>query len=216
MALGKTVVVPKSVKEAKLLHHLKKIVSDMNEKIKTDVNYNQEIVILKGIILSITKEFLFNEKYGLNTFLSSRIRHGYCKSQLTTLFHDFNLMSKALSDSSEAFTSNEYWDSKLSYGDKSLIFKRNLSDFTYEIEMKVKEVKDEWLKIRFYEGETGQFDYVKIVNNMLLVIDQADVMGFDLFFKSIIDMLWKRTEIILEEGYLSLLYQSSQKFLYLC
>lgn len=52
------------------------------------------MVILKGIITTITEEFLFNEKYGLNTFLSSRIRHGYCKNQLTTIFQEYNLLSK--------------------------------------------------------------------------------------------------------------------------
>lgn len=58
---------------------LKKIVDEINEKIKTNVVYSQKMIILKGIITTITEEFLFNEKYGLNTFLSSRIRHGYCK-----------------------------------------------------------------------------------------------------------------------------------------
>ena len=47
---------------------LKKIVDEINEKIKTNVVYSQKMIILKGIITTITEEFLFNEKYGLNTF----------------------------------------------------------------------------------------------------------------------------------------------------
>ena len=43
---------------------LKKIVDEINEKIKTNVVYSQKMIILKGIITTITEEFLFNEKYG--------------------------------------------------------------------------------------------------------------------------------------------------------
>ena len=57
----------------KYLDDLKKIMENINTRLKQDVNYSQEVVVLKDLISRIADQFLFNEKYGLNTFLSSRL-----------------------------------------------------------------------------------------------------------------------------------------------
>lgn len=172
---------------------LKKIVDDMNDKIRNNAIYSQKMVILKGIITTITEEFLFNEKYGLNTFLSSRIRHGYCKNQLTTIFQDYNLLSKKRRNDSNEYLINEYWDQILpenSEGSKKI--KDCLSSFTSNIERKVDEIKREWLSIRYKEENTALLDYTVCVNQ-LLVIDTDNIIDFNTFYDQIIDFLWEYT-----------------------
>lgn len=172
---------------------LKKIVDDINDKIRNNPIYSQKMVILKGLITTITEEFLFNEKYGLNTFLSSRIRHGYCKNQLTTIFQDYNLLSKKRKNDSSEYLINEYWDHNLpeeSNGSKKI--KDYLSHFTSNIEQKVDEIKKEWLSIRYKEESNALLDYTLCVNQ-LLVIDTDNIIDFDTFYDQIIDFLWKYT-----------------------
>lgn len=175
------------------IRDLKKIVDDMNEKIRNNAVYSQKIVVLKGIITIITEEFLFNEKYGLNTFLSSRIRHGYCKNQLTTIFQDFNLLSKKSRNNSDEYLINEYWDRKLpenSIGSKKI--KDSLSLFTLNIELKVDEIKKDWLNIKYKEDNNALLDYTSVVDR-LLVIDIDNIIDFNTFYNVVINFLWEYT-----------------------
>lgn len=172
---------------------LKKIVDEINEKIKTNVVYSQKMIILKGIITTITEEFLFNEKYGLNTFLSSRIRHGYCKKQLTTVFQEYNLLSKKKKNNSEEYLINEYWDGVLPKNARgSEEIKKYLSKFTLNIEKKVDDIKKNWLSIKYREENESILDYTLCVNQCLL-IDMDNIIDFNTFYDEIIELLWKYT-----------------------
>ena len=175
------------------INDLKKIVDEINEKIKTNAVYSQKMIILKGIITTITEEFLFNEKYGLNTFLSSRIRHGYCKKQLTTVFQEYNLLSKKKKNNSEEYLYNEYWDAILpDNANGSMEIKKYLSEFTLNIEKKVEDIKKNWLSIKYREENESILDYTLCVNNCLL-IDMDNIIDFNTFYDEIIDLLWKHT-----------------------
>ncbi|WP_416829290.1 hypothetical protein [Ectobacillus polymachus] len=185
------------ITDQEYLDVLKNIVYDMNNRIKSDVNYSQEVIILKSIISRITEEFLYNEKYGLNTFLSSRIRHGYVNSQLTTLFYEHNLMSKSANDGSDIYSINEYWDKLVTEESNNFKkLKQFLSDFTVIIDKKVTEIKDEWIRIRYTIKDKGLLDYSIFVNNCL-VINIDNIVDFDVFFETIISLLWKKTDELL-------------------
>ena len=176
------------------LQNLKTLIDDMQNRTKTDPKYNQAILELKNLISRITEEFLFNEKYGLNTFLSSRIRHGYCKSQITTIFDDYHLMSKSNNNNSDEYYYNEYWDSKYECNSANFkLFKKYLSDFTYKIEIKVNEIKNKWIRIRLYQKDEGLFDYYNFVEQSL-ILENQNIVDFEVFYRIIIDCLWKRTE----------------------
>lgn len=175
------------------INDLKKIVDEMNEKIKTSPVYSQKIIILKGIITTITEEFLFNEKYGLNTFLSSRIRHGYCKNHLTSVFQEYNLLSKKIQNNSSEYLINEYWDDILPEDTQaSKEIKKSLSNFTLNIEKEIEYIKKYWLSIRFKEENDGLLDYTKFVNQCLL-IDMDNIVDFNTFYDEIINLLWNHT-----------------------
>lgn len=155
--------------------------------------YSQKMIILKGIITTITEEFLFNEKYGLNTFLSSRIRHGYCKKQLTTVFQEYNLLSKKKKNNSEEYLINEYWDGVLPKNTRgSEEIKKYLSKFTLNIEKKVDDIKKNWLSIKYREENESILDYTLCVNQCLL-IDMDNIIDFNTFYDEIIELLWKYT-----------------------
>lgn len=185
------------ISSEKYLDDLKRIMENINWRLQKDVNYSQEIVVLKDLVSRIINQFLFNEKYGLNTFLSSRIRHFYCQNKLLTVFYDHHLTSKSLENTSSNYSVNEYWDEKIT--DKDQIykkFKEVLSDFTFKIDKKVNQIKKEWLRIRIHENEEGLFDYRDFVNNCVLVITSSDeiIQDYEVFYQSIIDLFWAFTE----------------------
>lgn len=172
----------------------------MNQRILTDVQFNQEVIILKSIITRIIEEFLFNEKYGLDTFLSSRIRHGYINSQLTSLFYEHNLMSKSAKETNDDFTINEYLDEQINYEtDESKKLRELLSEFTKTINSKVSEVKNNWISIKYSNKNVGVFDYSKFIDAMLVALDFdiKETTSFDVAFDIIISSLTDYTSDIL-------------------
>lgn len=162
-----------------------------------NLNYNQELLVLKSIIARIIEEYLFNTNYGMETYLSSRIRHGYCKNQLSKLFYDYHLMSMSDNNSGKTFMINEYWD-KIAFieSDSYQNVKRCLSEFTLKIDNKISEIKEKWIRINYRNDNNGLFDYSKFVNSCL-VLDYDNINDFESFVTSINEVFWSWTETLL-------------------
>ncbi len=200
------------------LNDLRKVVDDIsekiNEKIRANPSYSQTMVILRGIITRIAEEFLFNDKYGLNTFLSSRIRHGYCKNQLVSVFRDNNLLSKKKFNHSDEYEINEYWDAILPRDSQDAnLIKQELSLFTLKIEKMVEEVKSNWLSIKYKEDTNGFLDFSNCVNGCLVVIESEQIVDFEAFFSASIDFLWGFTQRRFEELRLKITDELMEYFL---
>ena len=54
-----------------------KLAENLNIQIKNSPQISQETLVLRSILEQILEECLFSTQYGLETYLSSRIRHGY-------------------------------------------------------------------------------------------------------------------------------------------
>lgn len=174
---------------------IKKIVSSMNEQIKQNKQYSQTILALKDFISDVEYEFLRNEKYGLDNYLSSRIRHGYCKAQLTKELREHHLLLSTADDDSEQYDVSQYWDAKVSNEQEKdyALIKSALSEFTHDIESKIREIRREWIRIRINKNEVGMFDYTSFLGTFL-VIDRDNIIDFDMMFNTLIKGLWDVTE----------------------
>ena len=172
--------------------------TEMMSSLRTkNLNYNQELLVLKSIIARIIEEYLFNTNYGMETYLSSRIRHGYCKNQLSKMFYDYHLMSMSDNNSGKTFMINEYWD-KLVFVESVNYqnIKRCLSEFTVKIDIKINEIKERWIRINYRNDNNGLFDYSKFVNSCL-ILDYDNINDFDSFISSINEVFWSWTEKLL-------------------
>ncbi len=174
---------------------IKKIVFSMNEQIRQSKQYSQTILALKDFISDVEYEFLRNEKYGLDNYLSSRIRHGYCKAQLTKELREHHLLLSTADDDSEQYDVSQYWDAKVSNEQEKdyQLIKRALSEFTHDIECKIKEIRREWIRIRINKNEVGMFDFTSFLGAML-VIDRDNIIDFDMMFNTLVNSLWDVTE----------------------
>lgn len=191
-------VVSFDIMDGNYVNTLNTILTEMNQRMEKNVNYKQEVLVLRDIISRIVEEFLFNPKYGLNTFLSSRIRHGYCKNKLMALFDEYNLLSKKQAEDSEVFLVNDYWDSREDVKNSGYYkeFKNCLSDFTYSIDKKAIEIKEKWIRIKLSKEQVGLFDYSE-TTNYLRLISYDDINDFELFFEQVIQILWGHTDSLL-------------------
>lgn len=174
---------------------IKRIVDSMNEEIKRNTQYSQAILALKDFISDVEYEFLRNEKYGLDTYLSSRIRHGYCKAQLTKELREHHLLLSTADDESDRYDISQYWDDRV--GDREapeyLDLKHALSKFTLNVENKVREIRREWIRIKLINTEVGMFDFTTFAN-AALVIDKDNIVDYDMMFSNIVALLWDVTE----------------------
>lgn len=168
-----------------------------NQKLEPKLEvFSQDYIVFKEIFSKIMEEFLFNEFYGLNTYLSSRIRHGYCKNHLLSIFQSYNLLSKKQNDKSNEFQVNEYWDSKLLPNSKENIkFKNELSKFTKQVETKIEEVRSKWLCIKYRDKSEAFLDYTNCLENEhYFRFITEDVKDLETFYDNVIDALWNYTE----------------------
>lgn len=178
---------------------LKQVYASMNEAIKTDTQYSQTILALKDFITDIQYAFLRNEKYGLDNYLSSRIRHGYCKAQLTKDLREYHLLLSSSEDDSERFDICQYWDERVEDINSEYYkkIKTSLSQFTLDVENKITEIRRDWIRIRINRTEIGLFDYTSLVEKAL-AIDNNNINDFDEMYSIIIDILWSYTNKNLE------------------
>ncbi len=160
----------------------------------------QKIVVFNNIIKQIESECLFSVQYGLETYLSSRIRHGYCKGQLTSFLREHHLLSMRRSEDSDEYFLNDYWESRLSkHSSARGEVNEILSRFTKSIEEKIDEVLKTWLRIKQEKQTTGMFDYSRFSSLCAMAFVDEPIKDFAVFYNRIVDAFWEYTELILKE-----------------
>lgn len=177
-------IVKLDIANNKLTKDVKTLVAEVKDKRDNNVNYNQEYFVIKSLCERIIEQILYNTQYGLNTFLSSRIRHGFCKSKIKDSFEECNLLSQKEYEVDTIYSINRYWqetfiDEPLLFDDICLI----LSEFTDTIENKINEVKNSWIKIKYKDVNEGLFDYSTFLTTFLLCFQSERINDFDSFYK---------------------------------
>lgn len=156
-----------------------------------------KLELFKELFYEIRNAFLFNSKYGLDSYLSTRIRHGTLLGQIRSQFQDQNLITQKNKDT-EAYYPNEYWAEKLDYLSNSQLasIQLYLADFSDRIDSLIGRLKDEIIQIRIEnKHEKGLFDYIYFNEELLLLfkIVYKNIDDYDEFIKGIFSDLWART-----------------------
>ncbi len=179
------------------IEEMSRVASELNERMKKEPLLSQEYIIVNNMIARITEEFLFNSNFGLESFLSSRIRHGYLKDQLITVFNKHDLISKSVNDNSGTYMINDYLSSNISNSDELDQFLSFFSDFTDKIEKKIYEINTNWIRIKYRKGDVGLFDFSYFTQNTQL-ISLDNITDYRMFYNTVIDLLWSYVRNSLE------------------
>lgn len=172
--------------------------SNTEEKEQTSYRKN----ILSQIFIEIRNQFLFNPKYGLDNYLSTRIRHGTLINKLRNHFEENYLVTNVVNGD---YGHNQYWiDSKFKLRDKSALQCLMLfNEFSTQVDLVIAELKNEYIQCstELVQGKTHAcFNYdissfEVYINEMLI---NKDINSFESCYDEIIDYLWVHTDRCLE------------------
>lgn len=182
------------------------VVNQRDNQLKCEITtipkIQQHTVVLRSLIEQIVEECLFSTQYGLETYLSSRIRHGYCKGQLINFLSELHLICMRNETSQNIYSLNKYWDDQVKEKSNSyLAIIAELSRFTETIENKIEEVRTKWLRIKYKNTSEGMFnypDFSDIASLFVFFPVEAEFSDFLKFYKYIVERFWQATDINLK------------------
>lgn len=161
----------------------------------TEVKYTDNAIhqVAYSLYDAVRDKFLFS-KFGLGTYLSTRIRHGVLEGELRS---DFVVHNLVLNKENEKYVNNEHW--RRTYG---LDQKTNgelyqiLSDFSEQVDNLINVFKSEVLQIKVEECQKGFFNYC--IDPETLSLDALKIgitaKNSDEFCQLIMKHLWQITE----------------------
>lgn len=141
----------------------------------------------------IRQQFL-KSKFGLGTYLSTRIRHGVFEGELRSIFSGNGI---ALNMENEVYQPNFYWKTHYRLND---IFNqelmRSLEQFSRRIDAIIKDFKSSVLQIKLNNQDSGLFDYIIDEDAICLctIASYRKSSDFESFSQNIINYLLEVTE----------------------
>lgn len=153
---------------------------------------------LRNVLNEILDFFLSNNEYGLDTYLSTRIRHGTLQGQLRSPFQKNNLITTRKSDKSDEYIANDIMLKRINGNAKSI--NKIFSDFSYKIDSLIEDVKKNWMQIKINEkNPQGMFDFDDLdLSFEELYSNVSSESSPKIIFELIIQHLWDETEKSLE------------------
>lgn len=109
--------------------------ASLKEQLNDEYNFNDaDFIAFKNIYHDVREQFLFSKEYGLDSCLSTRIRHGALENQIRSVFEKLNLVTTKLSGE---YINSEYWNSQnielenlIVVQEQIKLFSKSIDDFT--------------------------------------------------------------------------------------
>ena len=162
--------------------------------------YYPAFQIFSTFFLYIRDLFVYNKENGLDTYLSTKIRHGTLPNHLRSVFESFNLVT---TQSNNSYVTNEYWNEILNLNENEKLFQKLLEEFSKNIDDYSKKIKDTFIQCKSEiqtENSLAEFDYSYSEQDQIsLYINKFNgVQDINHFIELSFNELWNRTENILE------------------
>lgn len=181
----------------------------IGENILTTKNASMDIAV--QLFDSICNKFLFS-KFGLKTYLSTRIRHGVLEGELRSVFDSRNLV---LLTEGARYKPISYWrDSYGLTGEEQSFLMGVLATFSKELLQTIETFKDEVVQIKTADDGKGMLDY-RIPDEIKCTYIYSALYksnNYQDFCRSLIDSLFGITELSLEKIRNNIKNQLSAKF----
>jgi hypothetical protein len=166
------------------------------------VIFTSHYAVFKELFLDVRDRFISSSEYGLDSYLSVRIRHGTLQGQLRSRFETLHLVSQRDAQSN-AYQLNLFWDSNLSgcTPAKKRSIQSLLASFSRDIDGITKHLKDEVIQVRTETRNPGGLFDFRFEDDVLLprfIKSFEKVTTYQEFIDHVFAMLWNRTEISLE------------------
>jgi hypothetical protein len=171
---------------------------------------NEKNDLFIKLLSKVRDEFVYGVN-GLNTNLSTRIRHGLFPTTIRKAFVQESLITNQSSNNSN-YNKNNYWLDKLLEGNENKLERVGaiFSDFSKDVESVIKEVNDEWFQIKilgpeFKEIVSGDYKSSALFDFSLSPFEayyfqmyEASFISYQDFIRTVVDWLWRKTDYSLE------------------
>jgi hypothetical protein len=153
--------------------------------------------IFHHLFLDLLHRFTFSNEFGLDSYLSVRIRHGTLSGELRGALEREHLVTRRAS-SDGIYERNTYWLER-EFGDQATATDRDadavLRKYSKSVDESIDRVKQEWIQIRTASCPTGLFDFDYSAEDIpRLYATLQDITDIDQFALAIFRELWTRTE----------------------
>ncbi len=167
---------------------------------------DQSDAILADILYRIREEFLTNADYGLDYFLSKRVRHQSFIGLIRGPLEFANVITSRETEFS-SYKPNSFWLQKLeslSHGDRERA-QKCFWDFSESFDASLIKLKDQQLQIRNADAPHGLFD-IELTTKMLFIVRSVmqTGFGFDDFLRMCYTLFWGALEPSLSEARLAI------------
>jgi hypothetical protein len=133
------------------------------EENKTKVIYLNDpgFISFKAVFLEIRDKFLLSKEYGLDGYLSTRIRHGALQNYIRSIFENEKLISQK--DSTGSYVDVDYWKNKLGSNEQKTAtlheffqqVSKEIDDYTENLIKNLIQIKTE----KYVKKPEALFDY---------------------------------------------------------
>lgn len=154
--------------------------------------------ILTEMVLRIRDQFANNKEFGLNSNLSTNIRHGYILQELRGPLFSRQLVTNKESDSGQ-YRANNYWLERFDHDEpKRAAVSAKLDKLSRKIDDLIDKLNRHTLRIRSETCPDGLFVYDMTDTDIAIVESRVDkVYSYDDFVDVVISYLWERTQYCL-------------------
>ncbi|WP_099367112.1 hypothetical protein [Sphingobacterium sp. 1.A.4] len=151
---------------------------------------------LKKMFLLIRNDFVYSNEFGLNSYLSTRIRHGTLSNHIRSVFENLNLVT---SQDNGVYLTNDYWENRLKLKEElNEILQSNLAEFSKSIDQITANLKDDLIQCKTELNTTKSyalFDYTYTDLELFLLLEEFRGYTLESFIDYSFKLLWERTEV---------------------
>lgn len=181
-----------------------KTISDLNDirELKKNLRVqDQSLLLFKDALCDLRDQFAFNSKYGLDSSLSTRVRHGALFNELRRPFEIFNLILSKKKKDIDIYDLSSHWERYLSEN-KILDLKKTLKNilgiFSKKVDQKIDFINNNYMRIRTEaKNPYGLFYFVLNDYDILDVyyhFNNNSTEDSEEFFDIIMQIMWTSTE----------------------
>ncbi len=156
--------------------------------------------LLHGLIEEIVTQFSLSADYGIDCYVSTKIRHGTLENQLRSPFVKHNMLTNKSENGQ--YKDNTYWQEKIlkRHPLKSKTVQQLFKKFSKDIDDWTDKINNEWLQIRNSNNPSGLLDYTNtraIQSKINKTYDLRNI-SYESFVDIVLKELWDKTDEILD------------------
>lgn len=187
-----------------ITEYLKALNEDRQHKMSSQTK-DPAYISFKVMFFELRDKFILSKEYGLDGYLSTRIRHGTLLNHIRSVFESLNLISKK--DKDDKYHNIDYWVEKTPYNlhHKSEAIQNSLRKFSKRIDDLTESILRELIQV-YTEKHTSKpraiFNYAFTQEFLWIVFNYVkdNIKDYDKFLDYVFQELEEVTEINLQKA----------------